>query len=83
MLLFDCAEGLTTSDGKAPSTFELADEFGIFHPAQAKVYGSRVHLSSPEVKHPTAVRYGWQPFTRANLVNGYGLPASTFYTEIK
>jgi sialate O-acetylesterase len=83
MLLFDCAEGLTTSDGKAPSTFELADEFGIFHPAQAKVYGTRVHLSSPEVKHPTAVRYGWQPFTRANLVNAYGLPTSTFYTEIK
>ena len=28
--------------------------------------------------NPTAARYGWQPFTRANLVNGALLPASTF-----
>ena len=27
---------------------------------------------------PIAVRYAWQPYTRANLVNGAGLPASTF-----
>ncbi len=82
-LPFDCADGLTTSDGKAPCTFELADEFGIFHPAQAEVKGSNVVVSSKDVKCPTAVRYGWQPFTRANLVNAYGLPASTFLIPIK
>lgn len=77
------ASKLTTSDGKALRTFELADEFGIFHPAEAEVKGTNVIVSSPNVKHPTAVRYGWQPFTRANLVNAYGLPASTFCILIK
>lgn len=31
-----------------------------------------------QVTHPKLVRYGWQPFTRANLVNEAGMPASTF-----
>ena len=82
VLRFDCAEGLTTSDSKALRTFELADEYGIFHSAEAEVRGSEVVVSSPEVKRPTAVRYGWQPFTRANLVNAYGLPASTFCVPV-
>lgn len=34
------------------------------------------------IKEPQYVRYGWQPFTRANLVNGEGLPASTFKIKV-
>lgn len=82
ILQFDCAEGLASSDGKAIRTFELADEFGIFHPALATLKGTSVIVSSPDVRQATAVRYGWQPFTRANLVNAFGLPASTFYVPI-
>lgn len=78
VVTFDSADGLATSDGLAPSTFEVADEYGVFYPAEAKIEGHTVVVSSLEVKRPTAVRYGWQPFTRANLVNMYGLPASTF-----
>ena len=83
VLEFEFAEGLASSDGTPLRTFELADEFGIFHPAEATVDGSCVVVYSPEVKQPTAVRYGWQPFTRANLVNAYGLPASTFISNIR
>ena len=83
VLSFDHADGLTTSDGTALRTFELADEFGIFHPAQAKIDGTNVLVSSGEVKNITAIRYGWEPFSHANMVNGYGLPASTFYTKIE
>ena len=36
-----------------------------------------------EVKDPKVVRYAWQPFTRANLVNEEGLPASTFRSDVK
>ena len=36
---------------------------------------------SKEVPNPRYVRYGWQPFTRANLINREGLPASTFRAE--
>ena len=37
--------------------------------------------SVPSVPHPVSVRYAWQPFTRANLVNDKGLPCSTFEIE--
>lgn len=79
---FDYADGLSTADGKAPSTFEIAEEEGLYHPATAVIAGCTVVLTSPEVKHPRLVRYGWQPFTRANLINGASLPASTFRGEV-
>ena len=80
---FDYADGLCTSDGKSPSTFEIAEVEGMYYPATAVISGSTVRLTSPEVKHPRYVRYGWQPFTRANLVNGDALPASTFRGEVQ
>ncbi len=80
---FDYAEGLKTSDGKAPRTFELAEYPGLFYPAKAGIKDNKVRLTSPEVKKPRYVRYGWQPYTRANLINQAELPASTFTTEEK
>lgn len=77
------ADGLQTSDGKAPSCFEIAEEDGLFHPATATIEGNKVRLTSPTIKHPRYVRYAWQPFTRANLVNGDQLPASTFRGEAR
>lgn len=78
---FDNADGLRSSDGKPIITFEVAEIPGLFYPAVATVEGNRIKASSPEVKNPKYVRYGWQPFTRANLVNAEGLPASTFTNE--
>ena len=77
------ADDLQTSDGKAPSCFEIAEEDGLFHPATATIEGNTVRLTSPTIKHPRYVRYAWQPFTRANLVNGDQLPASTFRGEAR
>ena len=77
------ADGLQTSDGKSPSCFEIAEEDGLFHPATATIEGNTVRLTSPTIKHPRYVRYAWQPFTRANLVNGDQLPASTFRGEVR
>ena len=75
---FDYAEGMKASEGAELRTFEIAGEDQMFYPAQAIVEGNRVKVWSDKVKEPKVVRYGWQPFTRANLVNGAGLPASTF-----
>lgn len=80
-LSFDYADGLTTSDGKPIRTFEVAGEDELFYPAQAVVENGKLKVWSDKVKNPKTVRYGWQPFTRANLVNSAGLPASTFRTE--
>ena len=70
-----------SSDGAAPRTFEVAEFPGLFFPAKAEIVGNQVKLTAPEVKKIRYVRYGWQPFTRANLINAAGLPASTFTTE--
>lgn len=80
-LSFDYADGLTTSDGKPIRTFEVAGEDELFYPAQAVVENGKLKVWNDKVKNPKTVRYGWQPFTRANLVNSAGLPASTFRTE--
>lgn len=34
------------------------------------------------IENPRYVRYGWQPFSRANLVNGDKLPATTFKISV-
>ncbi len=83
VLAFDRADGLQSSDGQKIRTFELAGEDERFHPAEASVDGSLIILDCPEVAFPKWVRYGWQPYTRANLVNGALLPASTFRINVE
>ena len=79
VLTFDHAEGMHSSDGAMLRTFEIADELGIYHPAEEiEIKDNTIRLQSKAVKHPMRARYGWQPFTRANLVNSEKLPASTF-----
>ena len=41
-------------------------------------FGGPEVLKTEEVPEPKHVRYAWEPYTSANLVNGAGLPASTF-----
>lgn len=78
---FDYAEGMRAADGGELRTFEVAGDDQLFYPAQAVVADGKVKVWSDKVKEPKIVRYGWQPFTRANLVNGAGLPASTFRSD--
>lgn len=79
---FEYSKGMKPANGDKLSTFEIAGEDEIFYPANAVVEGNRIKVWSKDVKEPKLVRYGWQPFTRANLVNGDGLPASTFRSEM-
>jgi sialate O-acetylesterase len=78
---FDHAEGLH-SNGADLKGFEVAGADGHFVVATAKVQGTSVVVSSPEVAEPIQVRYAWQNFTDANLYNGVPLPASTFIAEV-
>lgn len=80
VLRFADAEGMHTAQGTRLIGFEVAGADGIYHPAEATIKNNTVIVRSKEVKQPAAARYGWQPFTRANLVNAAGLPASTFRT---
>ena len=73
--------GLTTNDGKAPRTFQIAGPDHKFVWADARIEGSTVVVSSPEVRFPTAVRYAWADNPDCNLFNAVGLPASPFRTD--
>ena len=79
---FDYGKGMHSSDGDKLRTFEIAEHDGLFVPAEAQIIdGKTVKVWSGQIRNPKFVRYGWQPFTRANLVNEAGLPASTFRSE--
>ena len=83
ILTFDHADGLTSADGNALRTFEIAGDHGLYYPAdKVIVKGNTITLQSRQVKRPTRARYGWQPYTHANLANSDGLPASTFVIEV-
>ncbi|KAF0095512.1 MAG: sialate O-acetylesterase [Puniceicoccaceae bacterium 5H] len=76
-IYFRHADGLHT-DGKSVDLFEIAGEDGEFYPAQAEIDGDTVVLSSPQVEHPTGVRYAWGNTDVVTLFNGDDLPAPTF-----
>lgn len=75
---FEYGEGLQSSDGGEIIGFEVAGEDKLFYPAKAEIKGGKLKVWTKEVKSPKYIRYGWQPYTKANLVNQDGLPASTF-----
>ena len=61
--------------------FTMAGEDHVWHPAEAKIDGKDVVVTSAEVMHPVAVRYGWDAPPFANLYNKEQLPASPFRTD--
>jgi sialate O-acetylesterase len=74
---FDYDEGLRASGGTLEG-FEVAGADGVFTAASAKIDGGAVVVNSASIAEPKYVRYAWPNFPHANLVNGAGLPASTF-----
>ncbi len=80
-LSFHDAEGLRPATGTEIVGFEVAGADGVYYPARATVSAGQVLVESAEVGQPVAVRYAWQAYTHANLVNAAGLPASTFRDE--
>jgi len=81
-LSFDHAKGgLVAKGGGPPKGFAVAGDDGRFVWADAVIEGDEVVVSSPSVKRPAAVRYGWADNPEVNLYNGAGLPASPFRTD--
>lgn len=70
--------------GVALEHFELADEAGNWHPAEATINGSAVIVRSPGIIQPRAVRYACSGApANANLYNQAGLPASPFCSDLQ
>ncbi len=86
-LSFDhVAQGLRNPAGDNSSLdfFEIAGDDGKYVPANAKIEGDQVHVSSSQISKPKYVRYLFrkpEPDPAISLVNSAGLPASSFMTD--
>jgi sialate O-acetylesterase len=72
--------GLATKNGE-PIDFTVAGDDKIFYKATAKIDGNTIVVSSPEVKKPVAVRFGYRNQSMPNLFSKEGLPVNLFRTD--
>ncbi|WP_031425594.1 sialate O-acetylesterase [Flavimarina sp. Hel_I_48] len=73
--------GLMAKNGK-PGYFAIAGEDQKFIWADAVIKDDKILVSSPAIKNPVAVRYGWADNPEgANIYNKEGFPASPFRTD--
>ena len=72
--------GLVAKSGPALTGFTVAGPDGKYVPANARIDGSAVVVSSPQVPSPVSVRYAWSGFPDCSLYNKAGLPAFPFDT---
>lgn len=83
VISFSESGGLRVSDGKSLRGFEVVTNKGYFLPVKAAIENNQVILEVPLKEQVEKVVYGWKPYTTANLVNGAGLPASTFMMNLR
>jgi sialate O-acetylesterase len=76
----DAPNGLT-SFGKQLSSFEMAGEDKIFHPATAVITKEGITVKSVLVPVPVALRYAFKSFVVGDLFGTNGLPVSSFRTD--
>lgn len=80
-LYFDNAEnGLITKNGELKG-FTIAGKDNVFVDAVASIKGNTVEVCAENIKHPTAVRYGWSNYSETNLFNKEGFPVIPFRTD--
>ncbi len=70
--------GLSTTDGNAPSWFELSADGKVFVSAQAVIDGNSVKVSAATVPAPVSVRMGWADIAIPNLSDKNGWPVFAF-----
>lgn len=80
-LWFDFVGSGLEARGGPLKGFVIAGADGNFVPAEARIDGETVVVSSPSVANPVAVRYAWEDDPVCNLYNKEGLPASPFRTD--
>lgn len=81
VISFDNMPNGLTSYGKEITTFEIAGEDRIFHPAKAILRSKSVIVYSQDVKKPVAVRYAFKDFVKGELFSNEGIPVSSFRTD--
>jgi sialate O-acetylesterase len=80
-LRFTHVAGGLVVHGQRLMGFEIAGQDQQFIPAEAKIEGNEVVLSTSRVPKPVAARYTWANDPKCNLYNKVGLPAPPFRTD--
>jgi sialate O-acetylesterase len=80
-LHFNHAEGLRARTAGPLGGFAIRGEGGDWVWGTAAIDGTDIVVSSPQVQHPTAVRYGWAENPVLSVENGAGLPLLPFRTD--
>ncbi len=73
--------GLKSMTVGSLTSFQIAGADHQWKPAEAKIIGDKIVVTSPAVPQPLAVRYAWKDLPDPSLTNGAGLPASPFRTD--
>ena len=74
-------KGISAQDSKIKTAWR--NEKGEIISPEAEIKNNEVVLHLNKNEKIIKVLYAYQPFTRANLENEAGLPASTFSIELK
>ena len=80
-LSFTHTDGGLVARGGDLKGFVIAGADQKWIPAEARIVGGQIVVSSPAVKSPVAARYAWADNPDCNLYSGAGLPASPFRTD--
>lgn len=83
VLKFSNAKKIKTRNGEKLIGFEVMNEKGKIISPKAEIKNNQVILILEKDEKIIKVLYAFKPFTRANLENEAGLPASTFSIGVK
>lgn len=81
-IYFKNAQQLKTLNNSVINELEAAGMDKIFKPVLGKIEGNKVIIQTND-NQLSQIRYGWKPFSRGNLINESGFPASTFKINIQ
>ena len=80
-VIIDFGEEILIDNKKGFHGFEISGSDGLYYPADIKIKGSTVSVSSLNVQNPVTVRYNWLDNPENFIRNKDGLPAGPFIIE--
>lgn len=83
VISFEHAKGMQIKGDAVLKGFFLKTGDEKFHPVNARIEGEKVVIPLDNLTHPVSVQYAFQDVPVFNLINGEGLPAVPFRTELK
>ena len=60
------------------SGFEIRDDSGAWHPAEAEITENHILVKNSDIKNPTGVRYAWYNYGDVTLFGKNGFPSAPF-----